>query len=115
MYKILLILILIFLAGCQQNLVNPKNEITFEKEFELKIKACDSLVLQEDATKCKDNILLQQAIYLDDNSYCDFSSTIKASELCNSIFYLDKAQKQNDNLFCEFITLETIKKICLKE
>ena len=47
MYKILLILTLIFLAGCQQNIVNPENELTFEKEFELKIKACDSLASKE--------------------------------------------------------------------
>jgi len=47
MYKILLILTLIFLVGCQQNIVNPENELTFEKEFELKIKACDSLASKE--------------------------------------------------------------------
>ena len=115
MYKILLILTLIFLVCCQQNIVNPENELTFEKEFELKIKACDSLASKENIKECKDNILLQQSISLDDVSYCDYSSSQESSELCNSLFYLDKAQKQKDTVFCGFITQETIKEICLRE
>lgn len=115
MYKqLLIILTLIFLTGCAQNIVNPENELTFEKEFEIKIKSCNSLPLKE-IKNCKDNILLQQAISLDDAGYCEFSSSIKSSKLCDSLFYLDKAQKQKDKLFCGFITQETIKNICLKE
>jgi len=58
---------------------------------------------------------LQQSISLDDVSYCDYSSSQESSELCNSLFYLDKAQKQKDTVFCGFITQETIKEICLRE
>jgi len=116
MYKqLLLILSLIFLIGCTQNIVDPSNKLTFEKEFELKIKACDSLIYPEEITSCKDNILLQQATSLDDTTYCEYSSTPKAAELCNSLFYLDKAQKNKDKIFCGFITQETIKEICLRE
>lgn len=116
MYKQLLLLIsLIFLAGCTQNIVNPENELTFEKEFELKIKACDSLNSKEKIKECKDNILLQQAISLDSIDYCDYSSSTSSSELCSSLFYLDKAQKNNDKVFCGFITKEAIKEICLRD
>lgn len=115
MYKqLLLILSLFLLVGCTQNTVNPQNELTPEKEFEIKIRACEVLLSNEDITNCKDNILLQQAIFLDDTTYCESSSNLKASELCNSLFYLDKAQEQKDTIFCGFITQPKIKEICLE-
>lgn len=115
MFKLIFLILLLILSGCsQQIIVNPEDELTFEKKFEWEIKKCDLLKIKNEVKDCKDNILLQQAISLDDNSYCDYSSSIKAKELCNSLFYLDKAEKENNNVFCGFITHETIKEICLK-
>ena len=113
MQKIFLILIsVIFLSACTEKTINVEDQLTFEEKFELKIKNCNLLKTSIEINDCKDDILLQQAINLDDNSYCDFTSSLKAKKLCHSLFYLDKAQKNNQQSFCNLIEDITIKDIC---
>ncbi len=114
MQKIILMLILIiFLSACTQKSINVEDQLTFEKKFEIEIKNCNLLKTDQEIKDCKDDILLQQAINLDDISYCDYSSSLKSTKLCNSLFYLDKAQKNKQTTFCNIIEDKTIKDICI--
>lgn len=115
MYKLVLIIfIALILSGCaKQYAVSPEKELTFEKKFEIKMNQCNTLKEKQETNDCKDDVILEQAISLDDISYCDYSSSIKATEFCKSLFYLDKAQKKEQDTFCNFITQETIKEICM--
>ena len=116
MKKVIFILFLIlFINACtlQKTLTYPEQQLTFEQQFELKMKSCNALINKQESLHCKDDILLQQAISLDEVTYCDYSSAQETKELCFSLFYLDKAQKNKNNAFCKFIENEVINNICI--
>jgi len=111
MYKLILLLFIVFLTGCA--LQQPININEFEGEFQIEISKCDLKNTKEEIIECRDNALLQQAMSLDDNSYCDFSSNRKATEFCYSLFYLEKAQTTQQSSFCGFIENKILNNLCL--
>jgi len=111
MYKPILLVFIVFLTGCA--LQQPIILNGFEEEFQIEISKCDLKNTKEEIVECRDNILLQQAMNLDDNTYCDYSSTTTITKFCYSLFYLEKAQTTQQSSFCKFIQHELIKETCL--
>ena len=112
---IFLLILLFFITACtfQKTLTYPESQLTFEEKFEIRMRDCNALATNLQIEDCKNDILIQQAISLDEVSYCNYSSTIKATEICKSLFYLDKAQKNNQPAFCRMIPNEVINNICI--
>jgi hypothetical protein len=113
MYKILMALALIFITGCAGvPPVNIDNQIDTNNIFGAAIKECELQGSLLEKKNCKDNVLLQQAISLDDETYCNFASTTISTSTCKDFFFLEKASSRKMSSFCGFINEPEMREIC---
>jgi len=100
--KAVLLLALVFLSGCSQ-----EADMNSEEGFEKLMMDC------KDSVNCKDGVLIQYAINMDDISYCDSSSNLENKNLCASMFHYFKARKLDQKSQCNFIEDSVFKNLCL--
>jgi len=103
---LLIIVATVFLIGCSregEGSITIKEESVEEEQLSKDFKKCESLLSQEIAINCKEEILEKNNVNLIERSECNFIQDPILNAKCTALFYQKTAIETNNRNFCNFI------------